>query len=162
MVLPLFLLQLLSVLLQPAFFHGATSGWVWSSKENLWLSGFLIAQCPSCQSSNANQGNRHLLASAFLSGKWPKRQCIIYTSSVVPVAIKPHLHDTTCCHTGLTTGCIVYTNIQPVVKTGLTNGCIVYTAGCQYGCTTRFDKRLNEQWLFIQHGCHWRVYHCRI
>jgi len=48
----------------------------------------------------------------------------------------------------------VYT-IQPVVKptTGLTNGCIVYTAGCQTSCTTRFDNRLNEQWLFVQHGC---------
>jgi len=29
----------------------------------------------------------------------------------------------------------------------------VYTAGCQGGCTTRFDNRLNEQWLFIQHAC---------
>jgi len=28
----------------------------------------------------------------------------------------------------------------------------VYTAGCQTGCTTRFDNRLNEQ-LFVQHGC---------
>jgi len=26
------------------------------------------------------------------------------------------VHDTTCCQTGLTSGCIVYTNIQPVVK----------------------------------------------
>ena len=55
--------------------------------------------------------------------------------------LKPRLHDTTgCqsgCQTGLTTGCIVYTNIQPVVKTGcqnrlttgLTTGCMVYTAG---------------------------------
>jgi len=50
-------------------------------------------------------------------------------------AVKPHLHDTTCCQTRLTTGCIVY------------------TAGCQTACTTRFDNRLNEQWLFIQHGC---------
>jgi len=57
--------------------------------------------------------------------------------------LKPRLHDTTCCQTdcqtgcqtGLTTSCIVYTNIQPVVKptgcqtrltTGLTTGCIVY------------------------------------
>jgi len=31
--------------------------------------------------------------------------------------------------------------------------CIVYTAGYQTGCTTRFDNRLNEQWLFVQHGC---------
>ena len=29
---------------------------------------------------------------------------------------KPRLHDTTCCQTGLTTGSIVYTNTQPVVK----------------------------------------------
>ena len=35
----------------------------------------------------------------------------------------------------------------------LTHGCIVYTAGCQTGCTTRFDNRLNEQWLFVQHSC---------
>ena len=28
--------------------------------------------------------------------------------------VKPRLHDTTCCQTGLSTGCIVYTNIQPV------------------------------------------------
>ena len=38
---------------------------------------------------------------------------------------------TTCCQTGLTTGCIVY--IQTFnrfrLTTGLTNGCIVYTAG---------------------------------
>jgi len=49
--------------------------------------------------------------------------------------LKPRLRDTTCCQTGLTTGCIVY------------------TAGCQTGCTTRFDNRLNEQRLFVQHGC---------
>jgi len=30
--------------------------------------------------------------------------------------LKPRLHDTTCCQTGLTNGCIVYTNIQPVVN----------------------------------------------
>jgi len=30
-------------------------------------------------------------------------------------------------------------------QTRLTTGCIVYTAGCQTGCTTRFDKWLNEQ-----------------
>jgi len=43
--------------------------------------------------------------------------------------------------------------IQTFNRFGLTNGCIVYTAGCQNGCTTRFDNRLNEQWLFVQHGC---------
>jgi len=63
------------------------------------------------------------------------------------------IHDTTGCQTGMTTGCIVYTNIQPGCLTRLTTGCIVYTAGCQTGCTTRFDNRLNEQWLFVQHGC---------
>ena len=36
---------------------------------------------------------------------------------------------------------------------GLTTGCIMYTAGCQTGCTTQFDNRLNEKWLFVQHGC---------
>jgi len=53
--------------------------------------------------------------------------------------VKPRLHDTTCCQigreTGLTTACIVYINIQPVVclhdvagcPTGLTSGCIVQT-----------------------------------
>jgi len=66
--------------------------------------------------------------------------------------LKPRSHDTTGCQTGfqigLTTGCIVYTNIQPA--TGLTTGCIMYTAGCQTGCTTRFDNRLNDEWLFVQ------------
>ena len=38
-------------------------------------------------------------------------------------------------------------------QTRLTNGCIVYTVGCQTSCTTRFDNRLNEQWLFVQHSC---------
>ena len=75
------------------------------------------------------------------------------------VIIQARLHDTTGCQTGLTIGCIVYTNIQPVncqtrLTTGLTTGCIVYTAGCQAGCqtgcTTRFDNRLNEHWLFVQ------------
>jgi len=41
---------------------------------------------------------------------------------------------------------------QTRLTTGLTTGCIVYTAGCQTGCTTWFDNRLNEQ-LFVQHGC---------
>jgi len=38
----------------------------------------------------------------------------------VSTSLKPRLHDTTCCQTGcqtgLTIGCIVYTNIRPVVK----------------------------------------------
>jgi len=45
------------------------------------------------------------------------------------------------------------TGCQSRLTTGLTTGCIVYTAGCQTGCRTRFDNRLNEQWLFVQHGC---------
>jgi len=36
------------------------------------------------------------------------------------------------------------------LTTLLTTGCMVYTAGCQTGCTIRFDNRLNEQWLFVQ------------
>jgi len=70
--------------------------------------------------------------------------------------LKPRLHDTTCCQTGFTTGCIVYTNIQPVVKPADNRFhnllYRVHTAGCQTGCTTRFDNWLNEQWLFVQHG----------
>ena len=38
-------------------------------------------------------------------------------------------------------------------QTCLTTGCIVYTASCQSGFTTQFDNQLNEQWLFVQHGC---------
>jgi len=56
-------------------------------------------------------------------------------------ALKPRLHDTTCCQSGLTTGWMFVYTIQPVVKpvwqpvgclscqtsctTGLTTGCIV-------------------------------------
>jgi len=55
---------------------------------------------------------------------------------------KPRLHDTTCCQTlnvcciHDTTGCqkVEATVVQPVVKPG---------------CTTRFDNRLNEQWLLL-------------
>jgi len=69
--------------------------------------------------------------------------------------LKPRLHDTTSCQTGcqsgLTTGCIVYTNIhsciqpvvKPVVQRSLTTGWT--NSGCSF--------RLNEQWLFVQHGC---------
>jgi len=35
------------------------------------------------------------------------------------------------------------TGCQTRLTTGSTTGCIVYTAGCQTGCTTRFDK-----WLY--------------
>jgi len=35
-----------------------------------------------------------------------------------------------------------------IIKPSLRN-----TTCCQTGCTTRFDNRLNEQWLFVQHGC---------
>ena len=35
--------------------------------------------------------------------------------------------------------------------------CLHDTACCQTGCTTRFDNRLNEQWLFVQHGCQTRL-----
>jgi len=60
------------------------------------------------------------------------------------------LHDTTGYDNRLyrvykhSTGC------QTRLSTGLTTGCIVYTAGCQTGCITRSDNRLNEQWLFVQ------------
>jgi len=74
----------------------------------------------------------------------------ITSSLLTPAPLKPRLHDTACCQTGLTTGkmflytgCIVHTTgCQTHLTTGLTTGCIVYTAGC----TTRFDNRLNKQY----------------
>ena len=61
--------------------------------------------------------------------------------------LKLRLHDTTGCETGLTTGCIVYTNIQPVVQPGLTtswtnSGCLFNTVvkpvvSCKRGITDR-------------------------
>jgi len=77
------------------------------------------------------------------------------------------IHDTTGCRAGCQTGCIVsirfdnrlyrvykhLTSCQTRLTTGLITGCIVYTAGCQTSCTTRYDNWLNEQWLFVQHGC---------
>jgi len=41
------------------------------------------------------------------------------------------------------------TTVERIVKPRLHD-----TTGCQTGCITRFDNRLNEQWLFVQHGCH--------
>jgi len=46
------------------------------------------------------------------------------------LAVKPRLHDTTCCQTSC--------------ETALTTGCIVYTAGCQTGCSTRFDNHVER------------------
>jgi len=62
-----------------------------------------------------------------------------YVKSLWPF-VKPRLHNTTCC------------------QTGLTNGCIVYTAGCQTGCTTRFYNRVERTVLFVQHGCQTGLY----
>ena len=64
----------------------------------------------------------------------PVFNCLILT---------PRLHDTTGCHTSLTSGLTTLLNeqplfVQPVAKpgctTGLTTGCIHDTAGCQTGC----------------------------
>ena len=54
-------------------------------------------------------------------------------------ALKPRLHDTTCCQWGCQTGC------QTGLTTPLTTGCIVYTAGCQTGLTTG----LTTGWMFV-------------
>jgi len=32
-----------------------------------------------------------------------------------------------------------------------------HSIGCQSSRTTLFDNRLNEQWLFVQHGCQTRL-----
>ena len=60
------------------------------------------------------------------------------------VAVKPRLHDTTCCQTSC--------------ETGLTTGCIVYTAGCQSGCTTRFANRV-ERTVAVRST--WLSTHCQ-
>jgi len=70
----------------------------------------------------------------------------------VTKALKPHLHDTTCCQTSLTTGCIVYTNIQPVVKP------VWQTAvSCIQPVVKRVVQSVRQRcWtnsLFVQHGC---------
>ena len=104
------------------------------------------------------------------------------TTTMTHVILKHRLHDTTYCQTGcnrvnvcihgttgcqtrcqtscqsgLTTGCIVYTNIQPVVKPvwqpvwQTAVSCIQPVVKPR--CTTGLTTVLNEQWLFIQHGC---------
>ena len=54
---------------------------------------------------------------------------------------KSYKHSTGC-QTRLTTGLTTVLNEQ----------WLFVHHGCQTGCTTRFDNRLNEQ-LFVQHGC---------
>jgi len=74
---------------------------------------------------------------------------------VVKRDVKPFWQPVKCLYTRYNRLHCVYkhsTGCQTRLTTGLTTGCIVYTAGCQAGCTTRFDNRLNEQ-LFVQHGC---------
>jgi len=55
-----------------------------------------------------------------MGNMWLKNAGLLKQCTMLMLAsnaiLKPRLHDTTCCQTGLTTGCIVYTNIQPVVK----------------------------------------------
>ena len=120
--------------------------------------------------------HRHSITVAYISVDFTLQTNVdsrllrpVYTIQPVVKTVDNRLnvctHDTTACQTrcqagcqtGLTTGCIAYTNIQPVVKVWQ-NGCIVYTADCQTGCATRFDNRLNEQWLFVQHGCQTGLY----
>jgi len=60
--------------------------------------------------------NIHLASLRYAGGLWLVKQMFL----------KPRLHDTTCCQTGLTTGCIVY------------------TASCKTGCTTQFDNRVER------------------
>jgi len=68
-------------------------------------------------------------------------------------SVKPRLHDTTCCQTGCQTSLTTDEMFVYTIQQSCQTSCIVYTAGCQTGCTTRFDNRLNEQWLFVQHDC---------
>ena len=96
--------------------------------------------------------------SAFRVGRRSRRlfrlTMLIFLQSVF---YKPRLHDSTCCQTGLTTAKMFVYTIQLVVKRLYRvqkhqfdkRLYIVYTAGCQTG--------LNEQWLFVQHGCQTRL-----
>jgi len=66
----------------------------------------------------------------------------------IRVSVKPHLHDTTGCQTGLTTGWYrvnkhptgCQTGCQTGLTTDLTTGCIHDTTGCQL--SNGFDNRL--------------------
>jgi len=109
----------------------------------------LSSQVPFTRCSLKAPFTRYNLLSSRLSNRFDNR-------------VNGCIHDTTgcqtrCqggCHTGLTSGCIVYTNSQPVVKPvwqpvwQTAVSCIQPVVKP----TTRFDNRLNEQWLFVQHG----------
>ena len=84
------------------------------------------------------------------------RKAIDCTTTLPLTVVKPVWQPGKCLYTRYNRLYRVYKHSmgrQTHLTTGLTNGCIVYTAGCQTGCTTRFDNRLNEQWLLVQHGC---------
>ena len=60
--------------------------------------------------------NAHIIVQLFdFLFVFTSRRCAS-EPAILRVPERPRLHDTTGCQSGLTTGCIVYTNIQPVVK----------------------------------------------
>jgi len=106
-------------------------------------------------SSVAYEGNIPMMSSAQCYGHAMQQVAVEKMSddigdSLYPVyTIQPVVKPV--CQTGLTAGLTTVLNeqlfAQPVVKprctTGLTTDCIHDTAGCQTGCQTGFDNRLN-------------------
>ena len=58
--------------------------------------------------------------------------------------LKPRLHDETCCQTGC----------QTRLTTGLRKRMYRVYSRLSNRLYNPADNRLNEQWLFVQHGCH--------
>jgi len=71
---------------------------------------------------------------------------------IISCFIKPRLHNTTCCQTGLATDCIVYTNIHPFDNRFDNQLYRVYSRLLNR-IDNPIDNWLNEQWLYVQHGC---------
>ena len=123
------------------------------------------------QHGSASTWAELLVESSYIPLAYCLSSCL--TDSARFAIFKSRLHDTTCCQTGCQQsvgqpGKCLYTRYNRLsnplsnridnrlyrvykhstgcktrLTTGLTNCCIVYTAGCQSGCTTRFDNRLD-------------------
>jgi len=115
-------------------------GSVWNFHVSLWLSFMTLYPC--CQLTLCNRHFNVTLDDCNVP--WYCASSPVYTiQPVVKLVVKPVLQPVVSC----------IQTFNRLSTTVMTTGCIVYTAGCQTGCTTLFDYRLNEQWLFVQHCC---------